>query len=102
MRVLVATDGSACSEAAVEEIARRPWPEGTEMRVISIVEVPLAPTTEVWALPLNYYDEIEKTLTDRAEAAVARASRRLGENEARGLTISSAISTGAPKNVILD
>lgn len=37
MRVLLATDGSACSEAAIKSIAARPWPDRTRFRVIGVV-----------------------------------------------------------------
>jgi len=38
MKVLMATDGSECSAAAVRSVAARPWPEGSEFRVISVAE----------------------------------------------------------------
>jgi nucleotide-binding universal stress UspA family protein len=41
MRVLVATDGSECAEAALLTVAERPWPGGTEIRVITSPELPL-------------------------------------------------------------
>jgi nucleotide-binding universal stress UspA family protein len=41
MHVLVPTDGSACAENALRAVAARPWPEGTEMRVICTPEVPV-------------------------------------------------------------
>lgn len=41
MHVLVPTDGSDCAEAALQAVAARPWPEGTEIRVICVPEVPV-------------------------------------------------------------
>jgi nucleotide-binding universal stress UspA family protein len=41
MHVLVPTDGSDCAEAALRAVAARPWPEGTEIRVICVPEVPV-------------------------------------------------------------
>jgi len=41
MRVLAATDGSEYAEAALRMVAGQPWPEGTEIRVISTPELPL-------------------------------------------------------------
>ena len=35
MKILLAIDGSACSDAAVAEVARRPWPADSRLRVIS-------------------------------------------------------------------
>ncbi len=41
MHVLVPTDGSDCAEGALRAVAGRPWPEGTESRVICVPEVPV-------------------------------------------------------------
>ena len=38
MKVLVATDGSASSEAALELITNKPWPKDTQFNVVSVVE----------------------------------------------------------------
>jgi universal stress protein A len=38
MRILLATDGSESSAAGARAIAGRPWPEGSEFRVISVEE----------------------------------------------------------------
>lgn len=38
MKVLVATDGSEYSFIALKSVASRPWPEGTEFKVVSIPE----------------------------------------------------------------
>jgi nucleotide-binding universal stress UspA family protein len=37
-RLLIATDGSPQAMAMVDYVARRCWPEGTEVRVVSVVE----------------------------------------------------------------
>src|SRR3712207_6744705 len=37
-RVMVATDGSETSAAAVRALAARPWPEGSEFKVVSVEE----------------------------------------------------------------
>ena len=38
MKILLATDGSSSSDAAVDEIARRPWPAGSVVRVLRAIE----------------------------------------------------------------
>ena len=37
-RVLLATDGSETSMAAAEALAGRPWPEGSEFRIVTVEE----------------------------------------------------------------
>jgi nucleotide-binding universal stress UspA family protein len=45
LRVLVAVDGSPFSDCAVDSVARRPWPQGTQVEVLSVVHtrLPLVP-----------------------------------------------------------
>ncbi len=38
MRVLVAVDGSSSSDAVIREVARRPWPTGTQFAVVTVVD----------------------------------------------------------------
>jgi nucleotide-binding universal stress UspA family protein len=38
MRILIAYDGSPSADYAIDEVARRPWPAGTEVRVVTILE----------------------------------------------------------------
>ena len=47
MRILLAVDGSPYSEAAIKEVASRVWPAGTEVKVVTAFELPLAPAPEV-------------------------------------------------------
>jgi nucleotide-binding universal stress UspA family protein len=104
MRILLAVDGSKFSEAAVEEIADRPWPPGSEVRVISAVHLPFTPSPETWALPESYYSSLEKAGRDQAESAINRAISRLREsNPAREipLTLSSEAVLGHPEEVII-
>ena len=44
MKILLAVDGSSHSDAAVKEVARRPWPDGSEMRIISAAETSYIPS----------------------------------------------------------
>ena len=47
MKILLAVDGSEHSAAAVEEVASRPWPPETTVRVLSAVECVAPPAAEV-------------------------------------------------------
>lgn len=40
-RILLAMDGSSHAEAALQEILRRPWPKGTEVGLITIMDLRL-------------------------------------------------------------
>jgi nucleotide-binding universal stress UspA family protein len=104
MRILLAVDGSEFSDAAVEEIANRPWPRGSEVHVISVVQLPLAPVLEAWASPEGYYQKLERAGRERAESVVDRAISRLRESNAAReapLTLTSEVIVGHPAMVII-
>ncbi len=44
MKILLGTDGSECSLAAARSVSARPWPEDTEIKVVSVVDDVVAMT----------------------------------------------------------
>jgi nucleotide-binding universal stress UspA family protein len=102
MKILIATDGSDYSKAAVNSVAERPWPQGSEVKIISAMEVPFAPTTEAWVLPDSYYSELDRVAREQAEAAVKDAVERIESGKASGLEIITKIINGSAGEVILD
>lgn len=69
-KVLVATDGSQCGEAAVRAAAARRWPAGTLIRVLTVME-PLS-TLGPAATHYQHSDELLNALDKVAAAAAAR------------------------------
>ncbi len=102
MKILLATDGSDYSKAAVNSVAERPWPEGSEVKIISVMEIPYAPTTETWVLPNSYYSELERVAREQAVAAVNYAVERIESGKASGLEITTKIIGGSAREAILD
>jgi nucleotide-binding universal stress UspA family protein len=105
MRILLAVDGSEFSDAAVEEIANRPWPRGSEVQVTSVLHLPFTPTPETWALPDSYYSNLEKTVREQSESATGRAITRLRESNAGReipLTLSNSMPIGHPEEEIIE
>jgi nucleotide-binding universal stress UspA family protein len=102
MKILLATDGSDYSKAAVNSVAERPWPQGSEVKIISAMEVPFAPTTEAWVLPNSYYLELDRVARVQAEAAVKDAVERIESGKASGLEIITKIISGSAREAILD
>lgn len=101
MRILLAIDGSEYSDAAVAQVAAMPWPEATEIDVLSVYEPPALPATESWVLPQNYYDEMEKASQMQASEAVGKAVALLGEGQTQ-VRVNSEVTRGYPSDVILD
>jgi len=102
MRILLAVDGSPCSDVAVEEVGRRPWPEGSSVKVLNAFEVPLPATPDGWALPPDYFDELDEAMRTQAQSIVDRALTRLRSTLDQTITIEAQLLAGAPRSVILD
>jgi nucleotide-binding universal stress UspA family protein len=102
MKILLAIDGSDYGQAAVNSVAERPWPEGSEVKIISATEIPNVPATEAWVLPDSYYTELNGTARAQAEAAVEAAAWRIKDGKAPGLGIITEVKTGHAEEVILD
>lgn len=100
MKILLAIDGSSCSDAAVREVARRPWPEGSLVKVLNVYEIPMPPTPEGWAMPANYYEEMDVSLRKQAQHVIEQAVETLKANKA--LSIDASFLPGPPKAVIID
>src|SRR5262249_23404678 len=104
MRILLAVDGSEFGDAAVEEIADRPWPPGSQVHVISVIHLPFQPGPEVWSLPESYYFKLEKAERERAGSVVNRAVARLRESDAERETplgLTSEAVVGRPAETII-
>jgi nucleotide-binding universal stress UspA family protein len=102
MKILLAIDGSPCSDAAIEEVGRRPWPEGSSIKVLTAYEMPVPPTAETWALPLNYFEEIDIALRKQAQNIADRAISKLKPKLNQTISIDAHVLPGSPRNVILD
>jgi nucleotide-binding universal stress UspA family protein len=102
-KILLAIDGSDQSEVAVEGLARQPFPDGSELHVISVAELqylPLAYPGE--GIDMSVYAEIEKSYFQRASTAVENASAKLRVgSESSKLKITTDVPSGSPKEVIL-
>jgi nucleotide-binding universal stress UspA family protein len=102
MKILLAVDGSACSQAAIEEVGRRPWPEGSSIKVLTAFELPMPPTPESWALPANYFEEMDLALRQQAQNIVTDAIAKLKAKLNKTVSLDAQIVPGSPRNVILD
>ncbi len=102
MKILLAVDGSAYSDAAVEEVLRRPWPPDSEVKVITAAEMPVPVGIEPWAASPEYFENLEKSARGAAKAVIESALLRLKTITDKTLKISSVIIQGPPRQVIVD
>ena len=104
MKVLVAIDGSEHSDAAVDEIARRSLPAGSEVRIISVVDTSYYPAVfpEEGAGNVALFLEIDATARIRARAAIDKAAATITGAGVNGtVTLTSEVLSGSAKRAIL-
>lgn len=98
MRIVVATDGSACAEFGVDLVASIGWPDPTTIIVVEAVAAGVA----VFGGPWPPVPPVETEALD--EAIRAEASQHLDTAAATlagpGRTIETAIATGRPADVV--
>ena len=105
MKILLAVDGSVYSDAAVEEIVKRPWPPESEIKVITAVALPIMVGMvgiEPWAASPEYFEQMEKAIRGAAEDVIKRAMSKLNTIDDKTLKISTEIIQGSPRQVIVD
>lgn len=104
MKILLAVDGSACGDAAVEEVRKRPWPPGSEVKVITAMETPvvIGVGVEAWAVPPDYFEQLQIAAREAAKAVVDKAVQQLNETSDKSFTISHEIIGGPPSQVIVE
>lgn len=99
-RILLATDGSNCSQRAVESVAERPWPVGSEFRVTS-VPVFARPDLEAGYVDTASWEAIRGSAMEDADRAVEEALDQLKRAQ---LTADGSVPEGleGPRALILD
>jgi nucleotide-binding universal stress UspA family protein len=106
MKILIAYDGSSCSEAALDDLARAGLPEAGEFLVISVVEVWLPPENirQEWEAENldSYLNEINRKHDKKNNEAVAEV-KTMANHAARrllkmfpGWTVSTEATFGSP------
>jgi nucleotide-binding universal stress UspA family protein len=98
LRVMLATDGSDFSTSAARSIALRPWPDGREFKIISVVEDVLA-ISHPWQAMGAVARRVREDSTERCEQAVKTASEILA---GAGINATAELLDGSPKNRIVE
>ena len=102
MKILFATDGSAYSKAAVEEVARRPFPVNTKVRLVCAYEkIPLTTIMDpIMGTSLGYYANADDYALKAAKSTIENAAKILRKKNP-ALIITTTVIEGSPKSVIL-
>ena len=98
MKILLAVDGSECSDCAVAEVARLPLPAGSVAHVIT-VEQPVCPPLHTDALPTAFDKVVEQFRMESLGRLRASASQL--QRLAPHLQVVPMLVEGQPKEVIV-
>jgi nucleotide-binding universal stress UspA family protein len=98
MRILLAIDGSSHSQVAVDEVARRPWPETSATRIISVIQPYTPPATE-FVIAGATLEDIRQQQASSAEEITRRAAEALRNS---GLSADTVVREGDPRSSIVD
>lgn len=102
MKILLAVDGSAYSDSAMEEILKRPWPPHSEIKVITAAEMPVPVGMGQWAILPDDLLELEKSVNTAAQKVLDNALLKLSTIEDKTLKVSSELVQGPPGKAIVE
>ena len=92
MKILLATDGSKFSQAATQALISQCRPQGTEIRVLNVVDLPLM-------IPTLYASEFREESLKDGEEFVRKAEQPLTK---AGYKVETAVEEGDPKSTIVE
>lgn len=98
MKILIALDGSPCSDDVVAEVSRRPWPADSVLKVVT-VDPPLEPS--LLKGPPTVLDELARQKRADAVKRLQDAVRVI-EQSVSDVSVLPQVLEGWPKEAILD
>lgn len=103
MKILIPVDGSPCSDAAVEHVANRPWPEDSAIKVLFVVHAAVPLILDPFLVGAATHFESIAHERKVSGAIVERAMSTLRDGTGtHHIEIVGESVEGAPKEVILD
>jgi nucleotide-binding universal stress UspA family protein len=101
MKILLSIDGSAYSNAAVKEVANRPFPVNTKVCIISVYQrTSLINILEPMGVSHEHYAEIDRKAFKAAEKITENAVKILDAKNPT-LIVTAKVIEGVPKSSIL-
>jgi nucleotide-binding universal stress UspA family protein len=100
MKILLATDGSECSDCAVHSVAMRPWPSGSQIELISVIHTNVPLVAEPTMMGVAGYEQALEADRQDAPVRVQRAERFLIGHSP--LSVATRILEGNPGHMIVE
>jgi nucleotide-binding universal stress UspA family protein len=101
MKILLAVDGSPFSDVALKEVAGRPWPAGSEVKILGCVHIRAPEIVDPLFVYYPMYLELMEAERKRMHKVVEKAAEALHTRES-ALTVETEVLDGSPKKVIID
>ena len=99
MRILLAVDDSPHSAAASKSVLERPWPEGSTVRVLCVIQTHLPVSVANGGVALHNYRALTDSLLKTAKEFVDLTAVKL---EILGLSIETCVREGDPRTEIVE
>ncbi len=101
MKILIATDGSDFSEAAIDEACRMVIRPGDEVLVISCYEDAYPIAAEPFAISAEFYQKFEDSMNELSEGFLTSAKDVIEQKFPEGVVISTEVIRGsAPQEIV--
>ncbi len=103
MKILLATDGSRQSQAAIEMLKRFKLTDGDEVKIISVVDMAVPMAIDIYGGYLPDTTEMEKTAREHAAKILDETCQRLGDIcGGDKVTVTSDILFGSPESRVVE
>jgi nucleotide-binding universal stress UspA family protein len=99
MKILLAVDDSEYSASAVKEVAKRPWPKATTVRVVTVAEPFPQVAMEPWYGGRESLERIDQEVQKRARVLTKKTADRL---KMKGFKVDTAVRQGDARSEIVD
>src|SRR5437762_8567268 len=100
MNILLPVDGSPESAAAVQAVATRPWPRGSNLRILSVIQnVGPPPVGEFMVPAAADFDALNRQQTAQAESVTSETEASL---KSTGLPVETKVRNGEAGDTIID
>ncbi|QYO65603.1 universal stress protein [Leptolyngbya sp. 7M] len=103
MKILLATDGSKQSEAAIDALKTFRFKEGDEIKIVSVVDMAVPMAIDIYGGYLPDTTEMEKTAREHAARILEETCARLeGICGSKNVTFTSEVLFGTPESRIVE
>lgn len=103
MKILIATDGSEFSKAAIEKCCQMLSLENTSIKIISVAETVTPLATEPFTISAQYIQETRAAVIKQTESFAAEAKALIQEKCAGGnVELSTETLVGSPARAIVE